>query len=141
MLRILGQLSLFGTKVSVEGVASLTPIPRGLVKQIGLKRKPPETDHWCYESPLYRFHPETIDEEVRDFAFAHARLGEALANQELGITHAFLTLCPVEQSLEEEFACVLSAETLRAILHLGVGLQIAPAKVMPDAPYWKPQPA
>jgi hypothetical protein len=136
MLRILGQFSIFGTKASVGRIASTTPIPEGRIVQIGLARRVPEPDSWCYESPRYRFHQEEIDDEVRDFISVHARLGPALKKADAGLKYAFLTLCPVEQSNEEEFACVLSHETLQALSALGVALQIAPEPVMPDAPYW-----
>jgi hypothetical protein len=136
MLRILGQISIFGTKASVERIASATPIPGGKITQIGLARRIPEPDSWCYESPRYRFHQDAIDSEVRDFVAAHARLGQALIEPDAGLKYAFFTLCPVEQSYEEEFACVLSKETLKALSDLGVALQVAPEPVMPDAPYW-----
>lgn len=136
MLRILGQISIYGTKASIDRCASIAPIPGGTVTQIGLARKVPDADSWCYASPWYRFRLDAIDGEVRDFVAAHAQLGDALAVRDAGITYAFFTLCPVEQSDEESLACVLSRETLQALSCLGVGLQIAPASVMPDAPYW-----
>lgn len=136
MLRVLGQISIFGTRAAVERIASIAPIPGGKMTQIGLARKVPEPDSWCYESPRYRFHQETLDPEVRDFLAAHIQLCQALIPPEPGLKYAFFTLCPVEQSYEEEFACVLSNETLQVLSALGVSLQIAPEAVMPDAPYW-----
>lgn len=136
MLRILGQVSIYGTKASIDQCASIAPIPTGAITQIGLMRKIPDVDSWCYASPWYRFHLDVIDDEVRDFIAAHAQLGDALAVRDAGIAYAFFTLCPVEQSDEESLACVLSRETLQALSRLGVGLQIAPASLMPDAPYW-----
>lgn len=136
MLRILGQISIFGTKASVERVASDVQIPGGKITQTGLSRRIPDPDSWCYESPRYQFHQETLDDEVRDFATAHARLGKTLCEKVEGLTYAFFTICPVDQSYDEEFSCVLSNHTLRALFNLGVALQIAPSPVMPEVPYW-----
>lgn len=136
MFRILGQVSIYGTRSSIDRCASIAPISSGTITQIGHMRKVPDADSWCYASPWYRFHLREIDDEVRDFVAAHSQIGDALAVRDSGITYALLTLCPVEQSDEESFGCVLSRETLHALSCLGVGLQIAPASVMPDAPYW-----
>lgn len=136
MLRIIGQISIFGTKESIERCASVAPIPFGKTTQIGLKRRVPDADSWCYESPWYCFHLDMIDLEVRDFIVAHSQLRDSLAVRDLGIIYAFFTLCPVGQSFEESFACVFEHETLYALSSLGLGLQIAPASAMPDAPYW-----
>ena len=136
MLRIIGQISVYGTKASVERCASIAAIPEGVIKQMGLMRKVPEANSWSYESPLYRFHLDVIDKEIQDFIAAHGQLGNALAEDDPGITYAFFTLCPVDQSYEENFACVFSRETLHSLSCLGLALQIAPASVMPEAPYW-----
>lgn len=140
MLRILGRISIDGTRSAVDRLASTEPIPGGKIWQTGLKRKIPDVDSWCYESPLYRFHGiETLDNEVQEFVLAHARLGELLTKSSEGVKYAFFTLYPVAQSAEESFACTLSCDTLQAISRLCVGLQIAPGSVMPDAPYWSEQ--
>ncbi|MFC5770694.1 hypothetical protein [Thauera sinica] len=136
MFRILGQISIYGRKASVDRCALAAPIPGSTITQIGLMRKIPDVDSWCYASPWYRFHLDLIDAEVRDFIAAHAQLAGAFSACDTGIDYAFFTLCPVEQSDEECFACVLDRETLQALSGLGVGLQIAPALVMPDVPYW-----
>lgn len=136
MFRILGQISIYGRKASIDRCALVAPISGSTITQIGLMRKVPDADSWCYASPWYRFHLDLIDAEVRDFIAAHVQLADALAARDAGIDYAFFTLCPVEQSDEECLACVLDRETLQALSGLGVGLQIAPALVMPDAPYW-----
>lgn len=140
MLRIYGQLSVFGTKAVVEQLASAKAIPGATTMQIGLKRRVPDVDAWCYESPRYRFHLETIDAEVRDFVLAYAQIGPVIEQCGDGVRFAFFTLTPVDQSYEEEFACALNSETVRAIADIGIGIQIAPAAVMPDAPFWGDKP-
>lgn len=137
-MRILGQISIYGTKASLERFASMASIPSGTTKQVGLKRKVPETDSWCYASPWYCFRFENLDEEMCDFLIAHAQLGNALAIPDPERRYAFFTLCPVDQSDDETFACLLSRETLQVLSSLGVAFQIAPESVMPDAPYWRP---
>ncbi len=46
MLQILGQISIWGTKASLERLASIASIPSAVTKQVGLKRRVPETDSW-----------------------------------------------------------------------------------------------
>lgn len=138
MLRILGNIEIYGTKASLEQLVSVDPIPNSILKQIGTKRKIPDKDLWCYGSPSYRFREiTTLDEEVRDFLIAHERLGDVLAVRDPGIQYAIFTLCPVEQSYEETFACLISCETLQILVRMGLALQIAPASVMPDVDFWK----
>lgn len=140
-MRILGLLSIYGSKSSLERIKSVAPIPLGKLGQIGLKRQVPEPDSWCYSSPYYRFHLEKLDEEVRAFLDKHAHLGKALSLHDKAISYALLTLIPVELGDEETFACMLSHETIQTLSHLGVGLEISPEASMPDAPYWTDQPA
>ena len=138
MLRILGNIEIYGTKASLERLISIDPIPNSVLQPIGTKRKVPDTDSWCYGSPSYRFREIiTLDEEVRDFLIAHERVGDVLAERDWGIEHAIFTLCPVEQSYEETFACLLSCETLQILVRMGLSLQIAPASIMPDVGFWK----
>jgi hypothetical protein len=138
VLRILGNIAIYGTKASLDQLISVDPIPNSILEQIGIKRKIPDKDLWCYGSPSYRFREIiTLDEEVRDFLIAHERVGNVLANRDSGIEYAFFTLCPVDQSYEETFACLLSCETLRLLVNMGLSLQIAPAAIMPDVDFWK----
>lgn len=137
MFRVIGQISISGSKASIDRCSSTTPIVDGVITQSGLKRKTPDIDSWHYASPWYRFHCNTIDDEIKDFANANAKLHDILLPRDFGITYAFLTICPVGQSSDESLSCVFSLETLQAILYLGVGLQIAPAELMPEVPYWK----
>lgn len=136
MLRILGEISVYGSAASLERLVSTASIQNGVLKQIGTLRKVPDKDFWCYASPRYRFHADTLDEEVRGFLTAHKRLGEALAINDAGIRYALFTLCPVDQSYEEAFACLLGKDTLRVLSDLGLALEIAPESVMPEAEYW-----
>jgi hypothetical protein len=136
MFKLLGRIDIDGTKSSIDKCALVASIPHGIMTQIGLKRKFPKVDTWLYASPWYRFHLDTMDHEVRDFLTSNLQVGDALAVRDAGINYAFFTLCPVEQSDEESFAGVFSLETLKLLANMGLELQIAPASVMPDAPYW-----
>ncbi len=138
MFKLLGRIEIHGTKDAVDKCVSVAPIPDGTITQTGLKRKLPETGAWLYASPWYRFHPDTMDHEIRDFLAAYLKIGDALAVRDVGIEYAFLTLCSVEQSHEESFAGIFSLEALQLLTNMGLELQIAPAAIMPDAPYWKP---
>ena len=128
------QLAVYGDKPSVERVASFASFSTGTITRTGTMRKIPDPDSWCYSTAWYRFDLDSINEELRDFLFVHGRVRDVTIT--VGITYAFLTLCPVEQSYEHTFACVLERETLEAIWQLGLALQIAPASTMPDAPFW-----
>jgi len=137
MYRLLGRIDIDGTRASVDKCASVAQIPNGTIMQIGLKAKVPPVDAWLYASPWYRFRFDANDQEVRDFLAAHSKVGDALALGDAGIEYAFFTLCPVEQSYEENFAGTFSNQTLKLLANMGLGLQVSPAAVMPDAPYWK----
>jgi hypothetical protein len=140
MFRVLGQISIYGTKASIDRCASVAQIPNGTIKQIGLKAKIPPLDEWLYASPLYRFrfdHLDTMDHEIRDFLAAHLKVSDALASRDTEIEYALFTLCPVEQSYEESFAGILSRETLKMLVDMGLDLEISPEAIMPDAAYWK----
>jgi hypothetical protein len=136
MLRILGRVSIYGSKASTERLASLGVIPSGELRQVGQKRAIPDEDSWFYASPWYRFHIDVLDEEANAFLRTHSKLGSSLAVRDSGIRHAIFTLCPVEQTEEEVFAFMLSSETLKLLSNLGLALEVSPAAVMPDAQYW-----
>lgn len=136
MLRILGRISIYGSKASTERLSSLGVIPSGELGQFGQKRGVPEPDSWCYASPWYGFHADALDEETNDFLAAHSKLGPLLALPDDGIRYAMFTLCPVEQSEEEVFAFLLNRGTVELLANLGLALEVSPAAVMPDVRYW-----
>lgn len=136
MLRILGKISIYGTQAGLERLASVAPILDGAIKQVGNSRKVPEIDSWCYASPWYRFRIDTMDEEVRNFLDTNAQLGKVLNSSDTGIEYAVISLCPVGQNEQETFACLFSHETLDVLASIGFALEIAPASVLPNAPYW-----
>lgn len=137
MLKLFGKIEIDGTKASVDRCASIASIPHGAIMQMGLKRKVPAIDSWCYESPLYRFNLDKMDQEIRDFLTAHLKVGDALASRDAGIEYAFFTLVPVVKSYEDTFAGIFGCETMKLLANMGLELQIAPEALMPDAPYWK----
>ena len=67
---------------------------------------------------------------------AHQQLKNYLDINDRRIEYAIFTLCPVEQSHEETFACLLSQKTLKVLVDLGLCLEIAPEVFMPEVPYW-----
>jgi len=136
MLRILGKISIFGTEAAVQQVASIASIQNSVLQQVGIARSKPDVDFWCYGSSWYSFRSCSFDDEILNFLVMHERLGDALETVSAGVKYAFFTVCPVGQSDEEIFACMYSVETLRKLSYLGLALEIAPASVMPDAPYW-----
>ena len=136
MLRILGRISIYGRKASVERLAASGGIPSGEMAQVGQKRGTPEADSWCYASPWYRFHADALDEETSDFLTAHSGLRSSLALSDHGIRYAMFTFCPVEQSEEEVFAFLLNRGTLELLSDLGLALEVSPAAVMPETRYW-----
>lgn len=136
MLRILGKISIFGTMAGLNRLVSAGSISGGILQQVGTSRKNPDTDSFCYGSSWYDFRADTLDEEVRNFLTANAQLRHVLAVRDPGIRYAIFTLCPVNESYEDNFACLFNQETLQVLLDLGLALEIAPASVMPDAAYW-----
>jgi hypothetical protein len=136
---VLGNIEIFGTKAGLEGLASNSAIPSGILKQLGTKRKVPDVDSWGYSSPRYRFHFdfEKFDEEVCDFLLAHQRLRNYLDINDTRIEYAIFTLYPAEQNDEEFFSCLLSQKTLKVLVDLGLCLEIAPEVLSSEAPYWE----
>lgn len=47
----------------------------------------------------------------------------------------YITLSPVEQSYDETFACLLSHETLKTLVLMGLSFQIAPSSVRSNIEY------
>lgn len=134
-LRILGQIAVYGSRAAIDKVASVARIPSAAIHQAGNLRKAPDKDFWCYASPWYQFTLPSFDSEVRHFITSHADVGKALASN--NVHYAFFTLCPVaDDDSDSQFACLLERETLRTLESVGLGLQIAPASVMPQAPFW-----
>jgi len=136
MLRILAQVTIYGGKDALSPLMANSAIPNGKLKQLGLLRKTPDTDSWAYSSPYYRFHFESLSEELYDFLSKHYLLEPYKLNEKEGIEYSLLTVIPVEQSFEETFSCLLSNETLSLLSKLGLSLQIAPAVTMPETPFW-----
>lgn len=137
MLRVLGNIQIYGSSSGLEGMVSVAAIPNGDLQQVGTKRKEPDKDSWCYASPWYRFRLDVLDEEVFDFLVAHKKIEAFLKANRKSIEYALFTLCPVNQSHEEIFACLIGNESLGMLSRVGLDLEIAPASVMPEASYWK----
>jgi len=137
MFRILGNISIYGTRSNLEKLVSTGPMPNSSIRQIGSLRKEPEIDSWCYSTQWYCFSADTLDEEVRDFLIAHERLGDVLEVPEIGAGQALFTLSPVGQDSDCLFSCLLSHQTLCTLSALKLSLQIAPASVMPNVAYWR----
>lgn len=137
MLRILGRFSLYGSRDSLARIASIVEFPSAVLEQIGQKRRTPEKDSWAYSSPWYRFELNRLDEQVAEFLDLHKGLGDALARSDVGISHAMFTLCPVEQSGEQVFSCLLSHKTISLLSALRLALEISPAPVMPEVEDWR----
>lgn len=136
MFRILGNISIYGTRSSLEKLVTTAPMPDSSIRQIGSLRKKPDIDSWCYSTQWYCFNADTLDEEVRDFLIAHKKISDVLSTPEIGPGQALFTLSPVGQDSECLFSCILSHQTLCALSSLKLSLQIAPASVMPDVAYW-----
>lgn len=137
MLRILGGISIFGNLAAVQQLSSMASIPGGLILQVGAARSAPEGGTWCYRSEWFGFRLDSLDEEIVKYLDAHARLGPALESvREMDVKHAMFTLTPIGQNEEEIFSCMLGVKTLSMLANLGLALEVAPASVMPDAPYW-----
>jgi len=136
MLRILANINIHGKKSALDPLVFDSVIPNGKLWQTGLKRKIPAVDSWVYESPYYRFHWETLDEELYDFLKEHYLLEARKINEKHGIEYALFTITPVEQSFKETFSCLLSNKMLLFLSRLGLSLEIAPAVIMPEKPFW-----
>jgi hypothetical protein len=136
MLRILAKISIFGTKSAVQQLGSTASMENGDIQQVGIARPKPDVDFWCYGSLWYRFRLGTFDDELLDFLETHKSLGDALTAVRSEVKYALCTVCPVEQTDEEVFACIFGDDTLSILTDLGLSLEIAPASVMPDVPYW-----
>lgn len=137
MLRVLGQIAVYGNKEALDRIASIAQVRGATLAAVGQKRRVPDTDFFCYASPWFRFRLEALDSELGEFLAAHQPLAKALAVRDEGVRHAMLTMCPVEQSSEEMFAFLLSHRTLAKICASNLELEVSPAEVMPEAPYWK----
>jgi hypothetical protein len=139
MLRLLGKISVFGTQHCVEQLSVQKVIADAVTHQIGLSQKIPPKDLWTYATPWYEFGVESLNEGVSNFVETYPLLGDALDKLGSDVRWAILTLCPVGQSDEEAFSCLLNRETMAAITRCRLGLEIAPASVMPEAVLWKKQ--
>lgn len=137
MMRILARVSIYGTKKTLGKICVGAPILNGVLEPVGLARKVPDLDSWCYASPWYRFHHDKIDEELGDFLTVNVGLEDFVATDGKGIVAGVVSLCPVGEGFEERFACVLTQRTLRLLLRTGLDFEVAPASVMPEVPYWR----
>lgn len=139
MLRIVGRISIFGSLEALKQLERSHPILGGSLQQVGAARSNTPRDLWVYGGRWFSFRFELLDEELLDYLTAHYSLGPALAAlDEKAIAYAMLTLTPVDQTDEVVFSCFLGLKTLSTLSNLGLALEIAPAAVMPKAPYWLP---
>jgi hypothetical protein len=136
MLRILAQISVYGTKKSIEEIASDAAFNDGKLMQCGLLRKPPVADSWCYSTAWYRFDFDRLDKEILQFLNSHMSIDGVLSKHLNGLEYAMLVLCPVRETFEHEFSFLLSKETLSALCRMGLALELAPATTMPDCQNW-----
>lgn len=136
MFRILGQISIYGSKSALDSLHNNQILREGTLKQIGLARKVPDIDYWSYASPWYRFRSEKLDDEIQNFLVANKKLGKAIGDIAPGIRYSFFTLSPVAQNEENLFSCLLSNETLEMLSKLHLALEISPASVKPNGAYW-----
>lgn len=139
MLELWGKIYISGTKSCIEKCAAIAPIPNGIIMQLGLKQKVPDTDSWLYQTPLYRFRSDTLDDEIRDFLTAHSHIRDGLYACDTEIKYAFFTIVPVANDPDHSFSTIFRRETLKLLTDIGLELEIAPENLMPDAPYWKPE--
>ncbi len=138
MLRILARITIFGSKAIAEDVASFVQFHDGELMQCGLRRRPPVKDIWCYSTKWYRFNSSRLNEELLDFLHSHIALKEIIPFRLDNLEYAQLVLCPVGQTFEREFSFYLQREILSTLDGMGLALELAPASVMPEAPYWTP---
>lgn len=137
MLRIIGKISIFGSLEALKQLELSKPIPDSSLQQVGAARPNLLHDLWVYGSQWFSFRFDLLDEELLNYLTAHSSLGPVLATlDKKSIAYAMLTITPVDQTDEEVFSCFLGLKTLNALSNLGLALEIAPAAVMPDAPYW-----
>lgn len=137
MLRIIGRISIFGSLEALKQLELSNPIPDSSIQKVGAARPNILHDLWVYGSHWFSFRSDLLDEELLNYLTAHSSLGPALATlDKKSIAYAMLTITPVDQTDEEVFSCFLGLKTLNALSNLGLALEIAPAAVMPDAPYW-----
>lgn len=136
MLRILCRISIYGNKKSLDELILKKAIPNGSIEQVGIKRKIPDIDKWCYSSPTYQFNRDNFDAEVCDFLSHHLKIGDALSEKSDDTEYALLSICPVGQKFEDEFSCLLSRKTLDVLSKLRLSLEIAPEVIMPEFSYW-----
>ncbi len=136
-MRILFKTNVFGSRLGVEPMVRATAIPNGQLTQTGTSRVPPDLDSWAYSSPWFTLSGDDLDRELMEFLSTQHALQKFLIVKEAAVKFAMLTICPVAESEDEAFACLLSVETLAEISRLGLALEIAPAPFMPDAPTWR----
>jgi hypothetical protein len=117
-------------------LATHETIPNGELKPVGLKRKIPDADRWCYSSPTYQFSRDYFDELVLDFLSKHLAVGRGLEKYLDDIEYAIFNICPVGQTFEDEFSCLLTRKTLDVLSRLRLSLEIAPSAVMPEFDDW-----
>ncbi|HEY2444852.1 MAG TPA: hypothetical protein VGI20_03855 [Rhizomicrobium sp.] len=135
-MRILGTINVCGNSAGLRPLVGAAAIPNGIYSAVGLKRRIPDVDRWSYKSPLYRFRFDSLDAEVRSFLLAHNAIGPILNADRSGIEFAYFTFCPVAESEDEWFSGYLQSPTLMVLGNLGLGLEIAPESLMPEASYW-----
>lgn len=136
MLRILGCISVNGTKNNLEEFSLIARVMDASITQIGLKLKKPPMDYWIYSSPWYQFSHDMLDDEIQDFVIENSNFGIAVKKYHSELIYPLLTLCPTDMDEDEDFSCLLSQKTIENISNIGVGLQISPALVMPISPFW-----
>ena len=130
-MRIIGYIDLIGPKVSLERVSGLVRYAPWKLSQIGLKKNPPLVDIWSYRSPYFELRDAALDEDVARLLRLHSELIGAPHIGDATMKYAFLTLVPVREDLEEEFATILEPGTLALMAERGLALQISPEAVMP----------
>ena len=135
-MKIFAEITVSGRKQALDVLNTNNAIRHGEIKQLWLKRKQVPQDLWVYNSPLYIFNPDSLDEELYSFLHVNRNLSHYLHNKNEDIDDAYLSIITTDQTFEEMFACLFSLKTITLLGEIGLGLEIDPEVVMPDFPYW-----
>ncbi len=137
MLRILARIQVSGSNIRLAQLDQNRLIPHGVLRQIGLVRRIPDTDSSLYASPWYEFPLETFDSDIAEFLAVHEALGLELGKDLSEIRFAALTICPVDATALDQFAGFFDRDFLMRLSTMSLGLEIAPAQVMPQFARWR----
>jgi hypothetical protein len=136
MCRVLVQLSVWGNDEDIQSLSAQIDGSIGRIVHVGTKSMKPENRCMSFCTPWHEIDNDNVNDGLYSFIEAHKNISALVSESSFNNITLRLTVCPVDETQENSFSCLIGIRTVRKLAELGLEFEISPAVVMPQATYW-----